>query len=223
MYLSEKSLPEKAGRVGLVLGLHALFALGLVTLGAGGVIEKIRHGAITVIPPTTTPPPQDAVKIPETKFEKIVPNMPEIEITIKSPPIDTTTITAKSQDTETTNSRPPLDNGETIVPPDMPVAPDPVFTTAILDKNYLASFQPAYPNSARRADIEGVVHVRVRIDTSGRVIMATVEKSSSHEVLDSAAIRHALKKWRFKPATQDGKPIEATRVIKVVFELKREA
>jgi periplasmic protein TonB len=86
----------------------------------------------------------------------------------------------------------------------------------------MASFQPAYPPSARRADIEGTVFVRVRIGVDGKVITATIEKSSTHDILDSAAIQHALRKWRFKPATQDGKPIEGVRVISVVFQLKHE-
>jgi protein TonB len=224
MYLSEKSVSQKAGRAGIVLGLHALFAVGLVTLGAGGVIEKIRESSITIIPPTkTTLPPPDTQKIPDTKLETIVPNIPETIISIKTPPIETTTITTKAPIAQTIDSRPPLEGDGNILVPVKPVERDPVFTIALLDKNYLASFQPAYPASARRADIEGVVSVRVRIDTNGLVISARIEKSSSHEVLDTAALQHALKKWRFTPATRDGKPIEAERVIKVVFELKHEA
>jgi periplasmic protein TonB len=158
--------------------------------------------------------------LPETNLKKIdvyVPT-PEYEVDVKQ--IDSKQPIFQQSDK-------PQDDTPIGVPPEknsdpIPIPRDPVITIASLDKQYMASFQPAYPPSARRADIEGTVFVRVRIGVDGKVITATIEKSSTHDILDSAAIQHALRKWRFKPATQDGKPIEGVRVISVVFQLKHE-
>lgn len=46
----------------------------------------------------------------------------------------------------------------------------------------------SYPRAARRAGLEGTVHVRFVIDPEGRIADATVERSSGARVLDRAAL-----------------------------------
>jgi protein TonB len=53
--------------------------------------------------------------------------------------------------------------------------------------DWLASHR-AYPRAARRAGIEGTVHVRFVIDPEGRIADAAVERSSGARVLDHAAL-----------------------------------
>jgi protein TonB len=59
---------------------------------------------------------------------------------------------------------------------------------------YLAGFRKrvqqalAYPQSARRRGVSGTVEIDVLIDPSGSVKSATVTASSSHAVLDEAAL-----------------------------------
>ena len=69
---------------------------------------------------------------------------------------------------------------------------------------------PEYPVEMRRAGINGVVTVRVFIDEHGAVSSAEVVKSSATS-FEQPAIA-AVEKWKFKPATLDGKPV-ATKVI----------
>ena len=77
---------------------------------------------------------------------------------------------------------------------------------------------PDYPNELRREGVSGVVMVNFTIDTSGNVVDPTVEKSSN-AAFETPALA-ALKKWKFKPAKQDGAPIpvKVSIPIKFVFE-----
>jgi len=77
---------------------------------------------------------------------------------------------------------------------------------------------PEYPVELRRDGVSGIVMVRCTIDEQGNVIDPTIEKSSN-EAFDKPAVA-ALKKWKFKPAKQDGTPIaiKVSIPIKFVFE-----
>ncbi len=50
-----------------------------------------------------------------------------------------------------------------------------------------------YPSVARRMGWNGVVHVELVIDTSGKLLSALIHKSSNRTVLDEAALSAALK------------------------------
>jgi periplasmic protein TonB len=77
---------------------------------------------------------------------------------------------------------------------------------------------PDYPDELRREGVSGLVMVKVSIDESGNVTETLVEKSSN-AAFEKPAIA-ALKKWKFKPAKQDGAPvaIKVSIPIKFVFE-----
>jgi protein TonB len=61
------------------------------------------------------------------------------------------------------------------------------------------------------------VKVKFTVDVQGNVSDPTVE-SSSNPGFDKAAI-DAIKKWKFKPATQDGTPIAKAVSIPLKFTL----
>ncbi len=77
---------------------------------------------------------------------------------------------------------------------------------------------PDYPSELRRDEVSGVVIVKCTIDVQGNVVEPSVEKSSNN-AFDGPALA-ALKKWKFKPAKQDGAPvaIKVSIPIKFVFE-----
>ncbi len=222
MSIYEKRMGQRAGQFGIVLGLHALFAVGLISLGAGGVIEKVLTPPVQIYPPEPVAPEHKQTPL-ETRFDPIEPKFPRPVIETTVIPSTTKTITATQGDLVTQ-----LGSGDTIavsidtgtaVEPSS-VTAEPVMHTASLDKRYADQFQPPYPASAQRAEVQGTVAVRVQIGTDGKVLTAAVESSSGSSVLDDAAIRHALKKWRFTPATRDGVAIVSTKLINVVFQLK---
>lgn len=79
--------------------------------------------------------------------------------------------------------------------------------------------KPSYPESARRAGIEGTSLLRFEITEGGMVSKITVEKSAGHEELDRAAIA-AVQKWRFEPARRGAQAVAVWVTLPVRFELK---
>jgi TonB family protein len=75
-----------------------------------------------------------------------------------------------------------------------------------------------YPVWARRLGEQGVVTVKFTITVGGTVADLSVVKSSGFADLDDAALT-AVKAWRYKPATKDGKPIPMPSETNVKFEL----
>ncbi|MCK5799617.1 MAG: energy transducer TonB, partial [Deltaproteobacteria bacterium] len=82
----------------------------------------------------------------------------------------------------------------------------------------LAGPRPPYPRSARRRGAQGVVVIRAKIATTGDVLETTLARSSGAQDLDHAALR-AVRRWRFRPATDGRRPVEAWAQIPVRFRL----
>jgi TonB family protein len=77
---------------------------------------------------------------------------------------------------------------------------------------------PPYPLGERVDGSEGWVIVNMMIDTSGKPYEATVVESTGNPVFEKAALA-AVEKWRFEPATVNGKPIDAGGNYKLQFKL----
>jgi protein TonB len=75
--------------------------------------------------------------------------------------------------------------------------------------------RPEYPTDLKRNKVSGLVVVKCTIDIQGNVSDANVVKSSN-ELFDQFAT-DALKKWKFKPARQDGEPVSMQVNIPVKF------
>jgi protein TonB len=65
--------------------------------------------------------------------------------------------------------------------------------------------QPDYPEELREQGVQGTVTVRYTVDENGKVTGVSVERSSGNDALDDAAVR-AIRRYRYRPAQQDGKP-----------------
>jgi protein TonB len=176
----------------------------------------------------------------------IVENIPLAQPTIDPPPEVKPTVRAKVQP----NPRPkPLDTSEpvttaigeqpfvvsagpgtpgatgldpiTILPPLPTPTPSPVLTGVGLDARYARDLQPPYPSSEQRAGREGLVSVRVLVGVDGRV--KQVERiAAASDAFFAATERQALGRWRFRPATRDGVPIEGWRTMTVRFVMPAE-
>jgi protein TonB len=77
---------------------------------------------------------------------------------------------------------------------------------------------PAFPTEARKARLSGTALVLVLIDARGRPLSVTLQHSSGHAILDTAALR-AVRGWRFEPARRDSNPVDARLEIPVRFAL----
>lgn len=104
-----------------------------------------------------------------------------------------------------------------------PVAPPPpavVKKAPEIDPRFKRRFQPDYPPTSRRLGEEGSVVLQVLVDTEGKVQDGKIQTSSGFPRLDEAALKHALRAWRFKPGTEDGKPVSAWHSVKVTFRIE---
>lgn len=155
--------------------------------------------------------PEPAKPQPERATEVPLRNPPIIKVpTLPDLPL------IKLSDDPVTSFDPNPGTGTVTDPPITPVAP--VMTAAEIDPRYMRDFQPSYPPAKIRMEEEGRVTVRILVGTNGRVLQLQPIGNPDADFL-AATRRQALSKWRFKPATRDGVPIEAWRDISVRFEL----
>lgn len=76
---------------------------------------------------------------------------------------------------------------------------------------------PAYTEAARRVGIEGVVIIEAVVDQEGLVTASHVLKTLPFGL--EANAREAVERWRFRPATLHGRPVEVYDTLTVRFSL----
>lgn len=89
--------------------------------------------------------------------------------------------------------------------------PEPIGGMAAIQANVI------YPEIARRAGIQGTVYVEVFIDEKGDVVKASVKQGIGAGCDESAII--AVKKTKFRPGTQRGKPVKVRLAVPIRFRL----
>jgi periplasmic protein TonB len=82
-----------------------------------------------------------------------------------------------------------------------------------------SSSLPSYPKDAINNDWEGTVKVKAKVNAKGRVIYATIIKSSGHKILDESFLRTVKEQYQFKPKREYGKNETGFITIKYTFEL----
>lgn len=82
----------------------------------------------------------------------------------------------------------------------------------------MVQVQPVYPSRATRMRQEGYVKAELKVDATGRVLWVKILKSEPDGVFEKSA-KKALKRWKFRPKTVDGKAIPQTGVITLNYKL----
>jgi protein TonB len=100
--------------------------------------------------------------------------------------------------------------------PVAPAVPLPVGGDVVQAK-LISSVPPAYPPLAKSQHISGNVLVDALIDANGRV--TTMKIVSGPALLHQAAM-DALKQWKYRPATLDGKPTPMHLAVTIQFRLQ---
>lgn len=77
---------------------------------------------------------------------------------------------------------------------------------------------PRYPSAARRANVEGSVVVRGIVRRDGTIDNVEVIQNLPHGLGEEA--RRAVSRWRFRPATYRGEPIDVYYTVTVNFRLR---
>jgi TonB family protein len=83
-------------------------------------------------------------------------------------------------------------------------------------KRLIHSPKPSYPQLARRAGVEGIVRLQVRVTKDGRV---EAEKLLEGPPVLADAAMDAVKGWRAKPVWMDGKQIDVISTVTFNFQL----
>jgi protein TonB len=75
-----------------------------------------------------------------------------------------------------------------------------------------------YPELARRQGISGFVTMNVLVDESGNVEDVEIIDSDPDEIFDLKADSN-IRRWKFEPATYNGKKVKVWAMQKIVFKL----
>jgi periplasmic protein TonB len=77
---------------------------------------------------------------------------------------------------------------------------------------------PEIPEALRRRTIDMVAVARFRVDAAGRAQVELVEPTPDPDL--NRALLESLKRWRFFPATQAGRPIASTIDVRIPVSVK---
>lgn len=105
---------------------------------------------------------------------------------------------------------------------DTTVIATPTEPQAASSLEYALAPPPAYPRDALMDGLQGTVYLKVLVDVDGKPLSVEIQRSSGHRKLDDAAKRQVLKKWKFRPAIQNGQAIQVYGIVPVHFSLERQ-
>ncbi len=218
---------------GAVVLLHgAAIAAVLLIKGPGWIVSTDKPLEVVDVklrppPPEVPPPPSPDLKTPQ------VPTISQLDVPPRVIPTPVPSIPASgdpigpSSAVIGSGTLPPSGVGtrpEPRIEPRSEVPPreirPPVRVDSQFDPRFAGALQPPYPVSEERNEREGSVRLRVTIGADGRVKSAE-RVSATSDAFWQATQRHALSRWRFKPATVDGRPVESSKVLSIRFELPR--
>lgn len=208
--------------VNRILGISSTLALNVLAL------------AMLLAPMTLPAPPTRAERTPDLQVVPIVPieprTLPPPEVVPVTPP----RVQPRPTMRETVVAPPAADvpilveQGVFIESvPDTPATPGEVVPMAPsgpvtgMQLQYDRAPSPDYPRLAIQRGLEGVVLLRILVDTDGRPLEVRIEQSSGHAILDREALRHVQRHWTFRPALRDGQPVQAVGIVPIDFHLDR--
>ena len=163
-------------------------------------------GWVPAVPAVTPPKPTPAVT------ETIPDPIPVQE------PVPTPEPTPIPEPVPTPEPVPPPEPDPTPEPPQTP-SPEEVVVEVFEQARVPLRWQPEYPRECRRRGQEGEVRLRLQISAAGRVISVEIIQSCGHRLLDRAAMR-SVRSLQFVPATRDGRAVDTTLDLPLVYRLR---
>ncbi len=199
--------------LGVAVFVHILlgyaFISGLALKAIKHVVEPMKTVNVKEVekpPEEPPPPPPKDVEIPP-----FVPP-PEVTVASEAPP----TITTQSV------QAPPPQPAYVPPAPPAPVAPPaptgPTSPATAIGSSTTVS-EDDYPPASLRAEEQGRTVITVSINTQGRVDGCTVTTPSGFPKLDEKSCQIAQRRFRFKPALQNGTPVASSKVMPIRWQI----
>ena len=189
-----------------VIILHVVVGYAFYTGLASKFIQKIAQPV--EIAQIDKPKDVDKPPPPPPKLEEIKPYVPPPEfVDIQAPQTETTAITQTTQ--------------QNVPPPPVAVAaPAPVAGTSpkMDPKHPFHIGEDYYPDASKRANEEGRCIVLMTVSADGKVTGESIQTSSGFPRLDEACLK-GVHGQRMIPATENGKPVEKTVSVPIVWKL----
>lgn len=167
---------------------------------------------IVMVPIKPPPPPEPSAAKPRTAPSQI--DQPQIVVPTKpqdSQPVDNRS-TDKIEFTELVGPKLPE------LPPISQKIIEPVRTGPRL-ATPTDLLRPPYPQSKLESQQEASLRLKLTIDERGRVV-AVEPVGPADPAFLNAARKHLIARWKYQPATVDGRPLASTTVITLRFELE---
>ena len=212
--------PLKKNRLpGLIfaLGFNFALAFGLYVGLNNATIQLLRDNIKAVVTTEEVkqdlPPPPPPPDFKPPPVQTIVPEV-AIDLARAPPPPPTITTQAALPPPPPAPPAPPAPKVEVAPPPPPPPPTPPVATTSH------AVTADDYPPVSIRLQEQGKVSIKYLVKEDGTVSECAVTTPSGKSRLDDAACTMVKRRWKFKPATQAGKPVAEYLVADVIFQLK---
>ncbi|MBK8162396.1 MAG: energy transducer TonB [Gammaproteobacteria bacterium] len=210
--IQPKSTTPKWIPLTLVIGLHAGLIWALWNTQIRLAIEQTAPLFVSLIQtPSKQAEPTPVPTPPEPKPRPVIEPPPKPQIVSEAPVFEPTDYVAPAPE--------PIPEPEPVA---VSAAPEEVAIESeqvVLPELAVACPQraaPVYPVWSKRMREQGVVVLRVYLDTSGRVVRTEVNRTSGSPRLDEAA-QQAVQRWRCRPATRNGQPASAVALQSINF------
>ncbi len=156
------------------------------------------------------PPPTEEIRIPKPKSKKVPipdPTPDELEpLRIEEPEIYIPEVDELNWKIE-------------VPAPPPPEAPGPFEVTRdVIKPKKIVHVDPQYTEIARKARIQGAVILRATIDQQGGITDVEVLRGLQMGLTEAAVA--AVRQWKFKPATLNGRPVAVYFNLTVTFQLQ---
>lgn len=165
--------------------------------------------APVIAPPKPTPPMPAAAKPAEKK-----PVKPRVKPVVPVKSTDKPLVQSATKPVQATPIQAAPSPSKAVAATPAP----PTYQAPTAEAQGLNNSAPAYPPTSRKKREQGVVWLQVHVGVQGELLELKLKTSSGFSRLDDAALR-AVKQWRFQPALQHGKPVDAWYDLPVRFSL----
>jgi len=82
----------------------------------------------------------------------------------------------------------------------------------------IVQIKPVYPLRAKRMGVEGYVKVKLDVDATGHVVSIHILESHPKGAFDKS-VKRALRRWKFRPKTINGKAVAQSGELTLDFKL----